>query len=127
MRDTISKILKRVFLVHFIVAVVFGILYFIPEQFLGLVGWNVTEPAVYRIVGAAMIALGVSSLLAYRQSEWMKVKILVEMEIIWLIGADIATLWGAVSGSYPPFIWVNFGLLIAFTVAFIYCYIINTD
>lgn len=129
MSDTITKQLKWVFLIHFIAGMVAGIAYFlIPELYAGLLGWTPIEPAIYRLVGAAMIGFAFGSLLAYRDANWVKVKIVVEMEIVWLICADIALIMVATTGLYPPLMWASaLGIMLFFTIAFIYCYIRNLD
>ncbi len=76
MEKQISNGLKITFLVHLIVGVIFGLIYLlIPEVWGNLVNWPVKEPALYRLVGAAILGFSTSSWLAYRETAWEKVKI----------------------------------------------------
>ena len=77
MNKPISTGLRTTFLVHFIVGLIFGLLLLlIPGTFLGMFGWNVAQPATYRLVGAAILALSVFYILfnegfANWQSLWL--------------------------------------------------------
>lgn len=111
--------LKYTFLVHFIVALVFGLLYLlIPETYGDLVGWPVQDAAIYRLLGAALLGYGASSILAYRETAWEKVIIVVRAEIVWLALAVLVMLWGMLFASLPAIGWLNTVLLAAFLVAF---------
>jgi hypothetical protein len=80
--------LKITFLVHVIVAAIFGLLFLlIPDVFAKLTGFPVQEPgmSVVRVLGAAMLALAASSGFSYRQTLWDRVDIVVQMEIVWTI------------------------------------------
>ena len=47
--------LKITFLVHFVVAAVFGlVLLLIPEMFGGMMGTLIKEPSTFRLVGSAL-------------------------------------------------------------------------
>ena len=84
MEKQIPSGLKTTFLVHFIVALIFGlILLLIPEAWGNLIGWPIKEPAIYRLVGAAILGFGASSWWAYKETAWEKVKIVLQMEIVW--------------------------------------------
>jgi hypothetical protein len=111
--------LKYTFLAHFIVALVFGLAYLlIPETYGELFGWPVVDPAIYRLLGAALLGYGTSSILAYRETAWEKVIIVVRMEIVWLALGVLAMLWGMIFGGLPAIGWLNTVLLAAFLVAF---------
>ncbi|MFX1296963.1 MAG: hypothetical protein ACFFD2_19175 [Promethearchaeota archaeon] len=121
MATKIPKGLKITFLVHFVVSCVLGLLYLvIPVFYLEFIGWGALEIPIYRVVGASMIAFGVSSLLAWKAETWEKVEIVVELEIVWTVLADIALIWGMLVWPYPLIGWLYVGIMIAFTVLFIY-------
>ena len=115
--------LKITFLVHVVLAGVFGLVFLlIPEMFGGMMGAPIKEPSTFRLVGAALIAFAASSWFAYRQSLWDRVKIVVQMEIVWTILGVLATLYGLVYEGLPTGDWMNVVILGAFAVAFIFFY-----
>jgi hypothetical protein len=115
--------LKITFVVHFVLAVVFGLVFLlIPEMFGGMMGAPIKEPSTFRLVGAALIAFGASSWFAYRETVWERVKIVVQMEIVWTILGVLATLYGLIFEGLPVGDWMNVVILGAFAVAFIFFY-----
>lgn len=123
MEKQVSSGLKTTFLVHFIVALVFGLIYLlIPDVWGNLIAWPVKEPAIYRLLGAALLGFGVSSWFSYKEATWEKVKIVVQMEIAWTILGTLVMLWGLIFAGLPVFGWANAVILAAFAVAFVYFY-----
>ena len=119
MEKQISSGLKTTFLVHFIVGLAFGLIYLlIPEAWGNLISWPILEPTVYRLVGAAMLGFATSSWLAYRETAWEKVKIVVQMEIVWTTLGALVMLWGLIFAGLPAFGWVNTVILAGFAAAF---------
>ena len=60
---------KVTFLVHCVIAVIFGIGFLlIPEMLAETLGARTVEPSTFRLVGAALLAFGASSWLAYTQT-----------------------------------------------------------
>jgi hypothetical protein len=115
----VSSGLKTTFLAHFIIAFAFGLIYLlIPELWGSWIGWPVTDPPIYRLLGAAVLAFGASSWLAYREPAWEKVKIVVQMELVWTILGALVILWGLVFAGLPAFGWLNAVILAGFAVAF---------
>jgi len=123
MDEQIPYGLKITFLVHFVVAVVFGAGFLlIPEMLTGMLGARAMEPSTFRLVGAAMLAFAASSWLAYRQPVWEKVKIVVQIEIVWTVLGVLATLYGLIFEGLPAADGMNVVILGAFAVAFIFFY-----
>jgi hypothetical protein len=115
--------LKITFLVHFVVAVVFGVGFLLmPAMLTEMVGARTMEPSTFRLLGAALLAFGASSWFAYREKLWERVKIVVQMEIVWTILGVLATLYGLIFEGLPAGDWVNVLILGAFAVAFIFFY-----
>ena len=118
-----SQGLKTTFLIHAIVAVVFGIaLYVVPGIFLELVGWKDFDGNISRALAAALLALGVSSWFGYRAARWEEVRIVVQMEIAFTVLGAVAGLYGFFVKSAPAFIWVSIVIWAAFAAAWIYFY-----
>ena len=119
------KGLNIVFLVHFVLGLILGIiLLFIPKVYCDLVGAVMTDHGVLRLIGAASLALGGSSFLAYRSKDWEKAKLIVLTDIIWLISAIVGLTWWLVEGG-PIVAWWIFGMFVLFLVAFVYFYILQ--
>lgn len=111
--------LKGVFLVHFIVAGLFGlVLLFGPDIFGSLAAWPIKDQAAYRLIGAAMVGYGASSWFAFRQTEWEAVRIVVLSEIVWTSLGALVMLWGMLYAGMPAFGWVITALFAAFAIAF---------
>jgi len=122
MEKSISSGLKATFLVHAIVGIAVGLAHLlVPESVGNLLDWDMADPA-YRLAGAATIAFGMSSWLAYQADVWEKVKIVVQAELVWTVLGALAILWGLLDGALPTVAWLNFGLLAGFAVVFGYSY-----
>lgn len=123
MEKKLSSGLKTVFLIHAIVGTVVGLAYLlIPLQVNDLINWPTTDDAPLRLIGAAILGFAVSSWLAYRETDWEHVKIVVQMEIFWTILATIVFLWGVLFANLPAFGWVDAVVMAAFAIAFAYFY-----
>ena len=119
MGTEMSTGLKATFLVHFVVAAVFGLVFLLSPDFFGsMVNWPIKDEAAYRLIGAAMLGYGASSWFAYRQTEWESVKIVVVAEIVWTTLGALVMLWGLLYANLPSFGWVTAILLAAFAVVF---------
>ncbi len=119
------KGLEIVFLVHFILGLILGIIFlFIPETYCNLVGVTMTDYGILRLIGAASLALGYSSFLAYRSKDWEKAKLLVQMDLIWLVSAIVGFVWWIIESGLVVGWWV-FGMFVAFLIAFVYFYILQ--
>ncbi len=115
--------LRTTFLIHVIVAAVFGLGWLlIPETIGGLFGVKTPEPFLWRMIGAATLAFGASSWWAWRETDFERVKIIVEMEMFWTALAAILYLYAVVSGAYPISIGLGAILMAGFFFAFGYYY-----
>jgi len=122
MEKSISSGLRTTFLVHAIAGLVLGLAYLlIPDMVGSMLNWDMSDPA-YRLLGAALLALGVSSWLAYKAGVWGEVKIVVQLEVVWTVLGALVVLWGLLTGVFPPIGWANFALLAIFAIAFGYFY-----
>jgi hypothetical protein len=119
-----SKILKYGFLIHFIVAIAFGLGYFfVPDTLLDFFEWPVQDLYVVRVLGAAFIGISSSSILGYLTTSWDNVKIIVQMELVWLIFGILGAFWSLLGAvEYPLFAIIAPLLLIGFLIAFGYSY-----
>jgi len=119
MQKQVRSGLKWTFLLHFIVALFFGlILLFVPEWWGNLTNWPVGDVAMYRLVGAAMLGYGTSSILAYRETNWEKVILVVRMEIVWTGLATLVFLWALLFADAPAIGWLYAALMAVWCAAF---------
>ena len=115
----ISQGLKTTFLVHFIVALLFGLGFlFMPVLVGSWYGLNVQEPDTYRLLGAAMLGFAVSSWFAYRATDWESVRIVVVMELVWTVLGTLVMLYALLLAGFPALGWLNAVILGAFAIAF---------
>ena len=119
----ISSGLRTLFLVHFVVGLVVGLLYlFIPAMFMGWFSMPVQDDFPYRIIGAAILAFSASSWYCYQVAEWERVKIVVLAEIVWTVLNVVIGLFGMFFAGLPATEWVNVLIMAGFAAAFIYFY-----
>ena len=118
-----SRGLKITFLIHAIVALVFGLLLYLqPGVWAKMVDWTPYDASMTRVYGAALLALAVSSWFGYRAVRWEEVRILVLMEIALTVLSTVGGLWGLLFRGAPVFGWVSVLIWMVFAVAWIYFY-----
>jgi hypothetical protein len=119
----ISSGLRTLFLVHFVVGLVVGLLYlFIPGMFLGWLGMTVPDDLPYRIIGAAVLAFSASSWYCYQAAEWERVKIVVLAEIAWTVLNVLVGLYSLIFAGAAAAQWINVIIMAGFAAAFAYFY-----
>ena len=93
---------------HIPIGVFFGLVFLlIPDIYGEFIDWEMDDPA-FRLLGAALLGLTAGSVLALRDRSWEKVRILVEMEVIWLFLGLLAIVYGLLTTEdYPAIGWVN--------------------
>lgn len=102
MERQISQGLKIFFLIHAIIAGLFGVgLWMVPGRVLIQLGWIPTmvefwvletvvetpgtllvDPFITRVLGAALLALAYTSLRGWRASQWCEVSLVVQFEVV---------------------------------------------
>lgn len=123
MGEEISKGLEITLIIHFILGIILGFIFlFIPDVYCKLVGFSITDKGTFRIIGAASLALGYGSFLAYRSRDWEKVKLLVQLDLVWLISATGAMLFWIFFEKGPIAGWFIIAMFAAFLVVFTYFY-----
>ncbi|KKN35375.1 hypothetical protein LCGC14_0784280 [marine sediment metagenome] len=92
MTDEILKFTKLTFLIHFLLGLVFTILFWLPEVTGPLFGLGDTAElsALSMLLGALFLGLTIGSLLSFLAKEWKEVKIVVIIENFWLVAGLIA-------------------------------------
>ncbi|MFX1567642.1 MAG: hypothetical protein ACFFCV_04655 [Promethearchaeota archaeon] len=94
MAEEIQKFTKLTFIIHFVIALIFTILFFMPDVSVPIYGMTVTNDihAITLTVASAFAGLTVSSLLGIFAKEWKEVKIVVILEVVWLVANLITSI-----------------------------------
>jgi hypothetical protein len=115
--------LRTTFWVHFVAGAIFGLGYLlIPEAVGGLFGVQVDDAVPWRLVGAAICAFAASSWWAAHETEWERVKIVVEIEIIWTVLATLVFALAILVMGYATLVWIGALIMALFAIAFGYLY-----
>lgn len=111
--------LRTWFVVHFVADLIFAIpLLVAPEAFLGRLGWPAVDPISARLVGAALMGIGVQSLLG-RKEEPQVFRAMLNLKIIWSGTASIGILVSMLQGG-PTMGWAFLGIFVAFNGLWVY-------
>lgn len=106
--------LRRWFVVHFAVDLLVAVPLFIaPRAVLGLLGWNEVDPAMSRVVAAALFAIGIQSLLGRNEPRRTFLAML-NLKLIWSSFAILGILVSLLQGA-PPVAWGFLGVFVAFS------------
>ena len=101
------------------IILVFGLGYLlVPQTTLGFVGIQTHELEVYRLLGAAMLGLAYGSWLAYRETAFERVRIVLGIEVVWPALGTLVMLYALLITGFPAGAWLNAIILAAFAVAF---------
>lgn len=89
------------FVIHFVADMVFGIpLLFFPEIIMPLLGWSPIDPIASRVVGAALMGIGIESWLG-RDSSPEVYRAMLNLKVIWSSSAILGTALGLWNGGAP--------------------------
>jgi hypothetical protein len=106
--------LRRWFVAHFVVDVAFAVpLLVAPGAFLRALGWTTVDPVSSRLVGAALLAIGVQSLLG-RGAGLEAYRAMLNLKLIWSASAIAGLVVCIGEGAPPP----TFAFLSAFLAFF---------
>lgn len=96
--------LRAWFVVHFVVDTLVGVpLLLAPEALLGHLGWTAVDPASPRLVGAALLGIGIQSLRG-RNDGFEAFRAMLGLKVVWasaaILALAIAIARGAPSAAY---------------------------
>jgi hypothetical protein len=103
--NSVPPTLRTWFVIHFIADMLFGIpLLLFPEIIMPLLAWNTVDPIASRVVGAALMGIGIESWLG-RNANIDVYRAMLNLKVIWSSSAIIGIglgLWqgGASAGCY---------------------------
>ncbi len=121
MNTKISSGLKTLFLVHFIMGVIFGLInLLIAAEWYNLFGLKISDAAPYCLVGAAILGFAAGSWFGFRAVNWEQVRIIVLTELVWPPLAALVSLFFALQPNQTAALvwWVNFVIMAGFAIAF---------
>ena len=110
--------LKIWFTVHFAVDLLFALpLFLVPAVFLRLFGWESVDPVTARLVAAALLGIGIESLLA-RRSTLESFKSMLMLKVIWSAAAAAGIALSLIEGAHsrPPLAWFILAVFIVFNL-----------
>ena len=111
--------LRTWFIIHFIADMLFGIpLLFFPQTLLNLFGWTTYDPIMTRLVGAALMGIGIESLLG-RNASVNTFREMLNLKVIWASSALFAFALGIAEGA-ASIAWVLMGIFAVFWCVWVY-------
>ena len=120
---TVPESLRRWFVVHFAVDMLFALPMMIaPVWLLGLFGWKEIDPFMTRLAAAALLGIGVESLLG-RKAGAESYSSLLTLKIIWSLGAVVGAVWTlAQYPESPGMLWAVLAVFLGFNLVWVYWY-----
>ncbi|MFX0108982.1 MAG: hypothetical protein ACFE7R_11910 [Candidatus Hodarchaeota archaeon] len=120
----LPSFLRYLFLVHFVVALAYGVWFFtLPQTWVDLTGWPYYDPLAGRVMASMLIGLGIASLLCYRANSWDKAEIIVVTDIIWLLLGSLGLIWSMIENFGIPIAGgLNLAVMLILLVLFVYAY-----
>jgi hypothetical protein len=100
MKDQTSKALRIVLLVYTIYSVVYGLIHVVSPEMVGA-----KDPPIERVLGAAVLAFAFGAGMAYLEKAWERVKIVVLVQVVWMIVYTITLAWGILAGGITADAW----------------------
>ncbi len=119
--DEAPRALRIWFVIHFVLDIIFALpLLVAPVWFLGIFGWETTDPFVARLVGAALFAIGIESWLGRHQS-LESYRTMLRLKLLWSGSATAGILATMIEGA-PPMGWLIFAIFAGFFLVWGYWY-----
>lgn len=111
--------LRHWFVFHFVADILFAVpLLLFPIQTLELFGWTTVDPLATRLVGAALVGIGVESWLG-RNASIESFHTMLRLKILWSLSANFGIALTLTQGA-PQMAWVFQGIFAAFSCVWIY-------
>ncbi|MBD3390635.1 MAG: hypothetical protein GF410_01330 [Chitinivibrionales bacterium] len=107
------------FVIHFAADILLALpLLCAPVRTLSLLGWSTIDPFGTRLVGAALMGIGLESLLG-RNASAEVFRAMLNLKIIWSLGA-ITGIALSLAGGAPAMGWVFLAVFCVFSLTWIY-------
>lgn len=116
---SVPPALRTWFVIHFVADLLFAIPLFVaPAALLSLFGWTQVDPAMSRVVAAALFGIGIESLLG-RNASAESFRTMLNLKLIWSSSATVGIAVSALQGS-PPAAWLFAGIFGSFFFVWLY-------
>ena len=117
--DPVPTGLQTWFVIHFVADMLFGIpLLFFPSFLLPYLGWTIYDPLTSRLVGAALMGIGLESLLG-RNASAETFRAMLNLKVIWASSAIFA-ITAAIFEGAPVIAWAFLGIFVIFWAVWVY-------
>lgn len=100
MKGQTSKGMRIALLVYAICWGLYGLLHVVSPELV-----QAKDPAIERVLGAAVVAFALGAALAYVERAWDRVRIVVLLQVIWMILYTITMAWGILAGGITTAAW----------------------
>ena len=126
----ISKGLRWTFFIHFLVFLFIGLVFtMLIDFYIEIIEWPYLDPVTLQLLGFTLLVFSLSSFIAWKETEWEKVKTIVIMEIAWFMAGVYVMFWALYLGIDNPYIpplptigWIYLIIFIAFLILFLVSY-----
>lgn len=114
--------LRNWFVFHFVADMLFAVpLMIAPAWLLGLFGWEVIDPFTARLVGAALLAIGIESLLG-RNATHPSFVTMLRLKVIWSASCTVGIFVTMIQGA-AVMGWLIFAIFAGFHVVWLYWFL----
>ena len=111
--SVVPSSLRRWFVVHFVADIVFAVPLIVAPGFtLRLFGWTTVDPVTPRLVGAALVGIGVQSLLG-REESVDAFRAMLSLKCLWS-GAAVVGLALSIAQGAPAMTWAFLAIFVTF-------------
>ena len=117
MNPQISRWTRISLLVYTIYSLFYGLVHVISPELVGAV-----DPAIERVLGAAVLAFALGSGLAYLERNWHRVYMVILVQIAWTVLYTLTMVWGLLTGGIDPMAWAAAIIMAIFAILFILLY-----
>jgi len=115
----VPRSLRRWFVVHFIADVLFAVpLLIAPVWSMQRFGWKTPDPLATRLVGAALMGIGVESLLG-RDGSVESFRTMLRLKVIWSVSANVGIALTLLAGDAPWGAYAFQGIFLVFSATWI--------
>ena len=112
--------LRTWFIIHFLVDIAVGIpLLLAPEPVAGLLGWTMVDPYTARLVGAALMGIGIESYIG-RNAGPDVFRGMLNLKVIWSGAAIFAIALSLLTGERPWGAWLFLAVFILFNLIWVH-------
>jgi hypothetical protein len=116
---TVPTALRRWFVIHGLLDWIFAVPLFVsPDAFLGMLGWAVVDPMAARGVAAALVGIGIQSLLS-RDAPAVVYRHMLSLKILWSFTATLGFAWTVLTTG-PRTGWLFVAIFGLFNLLWVY-------